>query len=113
MGNSWKFTSLVDLARIEIRVTYRAGEPTEYFVRDNRAGFDMQYANRLFGAFQCLHMEDEFPETGIGWASVHRIIHRHGGRIRADSPVGQGAPFYFDLDGVLNAPASNKASSAA
>jgi light-regulated signal transduction histidine kinase (bacteriophytochrome) len=113
MGNAWKFTSLVDLARIEIGVTYPAGKPTEYFVRDNGAGFDMQYANRLFGAFQRLHLEDEFPGTGIGLASVQRIIHRHGGRIRAASSVGQGATFYFDLDGVLNAPASYKPSSAA
>jgi PAS domain S-box-containing protein len=113
MGNAWKFTSLVDLARIEIGVTYPAGKPTEYFVRDNGTGFDMQYANRLFGAFQRLHMEDEFPGTGIGLASVQRIIHRHGGGIRAESSVGQGATFYFDLDGVLNAPASYKASSVA
>jgi PAS domain S-box-containing protein len=113
IGNAWKFTSLVDFARIEVGVAYPAGKPTEYFVRDNGAGFDMQYANRLFGAFQRLHMEDEFPGTGIGLASVQRIIHRHGGRIRAESSVGQGATFYFDLDGVLNAPASYKASSAA
>jgi light-regulated signal transduction histidine kinase (bacteriophytochrome) len=70
MGNAWKFTSLVDLARIEIGVTHPADKPTEYFVRDNGAGFDMQYANRLFGAFQRLHMDDEFPGTGIGLSSV-------------------------------------------
>jgi light-regulated signal transduction histidine kinase (bacteriophytochrome) len=113
MGNAWKFTSLVDFARIEVGVTYPAGKATEYFVRDNGAGFDMQYANRLFGAFQRLHLEDEFPGTGIGLASVQRIIHRHGGRIRAEISVDKGATFYFDLDGVLNAPASYKASSAA
>jgi PAS domain S-box-containing protein len=113
MGNAWKFTSLVDLARIEVGVTYPAGKLTEYFVRDNGAGFDMQYADRLFGAFQRLHLDDEFPGTGIGLASVQRIIHRHGGRIRAESSVGQGATFYFDLDGVQNTPASYKASSAA
>jgi light-regulated signal transduction histidine kinase (bacteriophytochrome) len=111
MGNAWKFTSLVDLARIEIGATYPAGGPTEYVLRDNGAGFDMQYADRLFGAFQRLHMDDEFPGTGIGLASVQRIIHRHGGRIRAESSVDKGATSYFDLDGVLNVPASYKASS--
>ena len=100
MGNAWKFTSLVDSARIEFGVTYPAGKPVEYFVRDNGAGFDMKYADRLFGAFQRLHLDDEFPGTGIGLASVQRIIHRHGGRIRAESSVGKGATFYFDLDGI-------------
>ena len=113
IGNAWKFTSLVDRARIEVGVTYPAGKPTEYFVRDNGVGFDMRYAHRLFGAFQRLHLEEEFPGTGIGLASVQRIIHRHGGRIRAESSVGQGATFYFDLDGVQNIPASYKVSSAA
>jgi PAS domain S-box-containing protein len=113
MGNAWKFTRRVDLVRIEFGVTHSAGKPAEYFVRDNGAGFDMQYANRLFGAFQRLHLDNEFPGTGIGLASVQRIIHRHDGRIRAESSVGQGATFYFDLEGVQNVPASYKASSAA
>jgi PAS domain S-box-containing protein len=113
MGNAWKFTSLVELARIEVGVTYAAGKPAEYFVRDNGAGFDMRYANRLFGAFQRLHMEDEFPGTGIGLASVQRIIHRHGGRIRAESSVGNGATFYFDLNCDQNVPTSYKVSSTA
>ena len=113
IGNAWKFTSLVDFARIEFGVTYPRGKPAEYFVRDNGGGFDMRYADRLFGAFQRLHLDDEFPGTGIGLATVQRIIHRHGGRIRAESSVGHGATFFFDLDGVQNVPASYQASSAA
>ena len=113
MGNAWKFTSLVNSARIEFGVTYPAGRPAEYFVRDNGAGFDMKYAHRLFGAFQRLHLEEEFPGTGIGLATVQRIIHRHGGSIRAESSVGQGSTFYFDLGGVQNVPASYKVSPAA
>jgi PAS domain S-box-containing protein len=113
IGNAWKFTSLMDLARIEFGVTYPAGKPAEYFVRDNGGGFDMRFADRLFGAFQRLHLDDEFPGTGIGLATVQRIIHRHGGRIRAESSVGHGATFFFDFDGVQNVPASYQASSAA
>jgi PAS domain S-box-containing protein len=113
IGNAWKFTGPVDFARIELGVTYPAGKPTEYFVRDNGGGFDMRYADRLFGAFQRLHLAEEFPGTGIGLATVQRIIHRHGGHIRAESSVGQGATFVFDFNGVQNAPGSYKASSAA
>jgi light-regulated signal transduction histidine kinase (bacteriophytochrome) len=98
MGNAWKFTSLLSSARIEFGVTHTLGKRDVYFVRDNGAGFDMQYANKLFGAFQRLHLNEEFPGTGIGLASVQRIIHRHSGQIRAESAVGQGATFYFDLD---------------
>jgi PAS domain S-box-containing protein len=105
IGNAWKFTGLVASARIEVGVNYPAGKPATYFVRDNGAGFDMQYASKLFGAFQRLHLAEEFPGTGIGLASVQRVIHRHGGHIWAESSVGQGATFYFDLAGVENAPA--------
>jgi PAS domain S-box-containing protein len=106
IGNAWKFTSRTDFARIEVGLTYPADKPVEYFVRDNGAGFDMQYADRLFGAFQRLHLAEEYPGTGIGLASVQRVINRHGGQIWAESSVGQGATFHFDLDGVHNADAS-------
>jgi PAS domain S-box-containing protein len=113
IANAWKFTSAVDCARIEFGVTHPADKPTEYFVRDNGCGFDMRYADRLFGAFQRLHLDEEFAGTGIGLATVQRIIHRHSGRIRAESSLGQGATFFFDLDGVHNVPGSYKVSSAA
>jgi two-component system sensor histidine kinase/response regulator len=96
LENAWKFTAKEPHPRIEFGVTYPAGEPT-YFVRDNGAGFDMMYASRLFGPFQRLHAQDEFPGSGIGLATVQRIIHRHGGRVWAEGLVGQGATFYFTL----------------
>jgi light-regulated signal transduction histidine kinase (bacteriophytochrome) len=96
LGNAWKFSSNAAESRIEFGMTQVAGETT-YFVRDSGAGFDMTYADRLFGPFQRLHAQGEFPGNGIGLATVQRIIHRHGGRVWAEGLVGQGATFYFTL----------------
>ena len=96
LGNAWKFTRGTAQARIEVGVT--AGDPRTFFVRDNGAGFDMAYASKLFGMFQRLHSAREFEGTGIGLATVHRIVRRHGGRIRAESTVGRGATFFFTLE---------------
>ncbi|GAC1396292.1 MAG: hypothetical protein NVSMB65_15450 [Chloroflexota bacterium] len=96
LGNAWKFTSGRPTARITVGVRQDAGE-TIYFVRDDGAGFDMAYADKLFGAFQRLHTVREFPGTGIGLATVQRIIHRHGGRIWAQGAVDQGATISFTL----------------
>ncbi|HMJ13198.1 MAG TPA: PAS domain S-box protein [Polyangiaceae bacterium] len=98
VSNAWKFTSNVSHPRIEVGAT-DAVEGRTFFVRDNGAGFDMAFANKLFAPFQRLHTVSEFPGTGIGLATVQRIVRRHGGRIWADGAVDAGAAFYFALPG--------------
>jgi PAS domain S-box-containing protein len=93
IGNAWKFTAGRDEARIEV-----ASDPAgAILVRDNGVGFDMRFADKLFGPFQRLHSQDEFEGTGIGLATVHRVVNRHGGRVWAEAAVDEGATFYFTL----------------
>jgi light-regulated signal transduction histidine kinase (bacteriophytochrome) len=96
LGNTWKFTAKTDSPHVHIGAKRRDGE-TVYFVTDNGAGFDMAYVERLFTPFQRLHSEREYAGTGIGLATVKRIVERHGGRIWAESTPGEGASFYFTL----------------
>jgi K+-sensing histidine kinase KdpD len=97
VSNAVKFTRMRTRAEIEIGCGDGDNDDLEVFVRDNGAGFDMQYANKLFGVFQRLHRTEEYEGTGIGLATVQRIIHRHGGKVRAQGAVDEGATFYFSL----------------
>lgn len=97
LGNAWKFTGGKPDARIEVGSGRgKDGQPV-YYIRDNGAGFDMKQADRLFTAFQRLHRQEDFPGTGVGLATVQRIIQRHGGRIWANAAPGEGATFFFTL----------------
>jgi PAS domain S-box-containing protein len=96
LGNAWKYTSNLPVANIEFGVSDRGGV-REFYVRDDGAGFDMTYVGKLFKPFERLHSESEFPGAGVGLATVHRIIERHGGAMRAEGVPGKGATFYFTL----------------
>ena len=96
VNNAWKFTGKEERPKIEFGTAVKEGKKA-CFIRDNGAGFDMAYVNKLFGAFQRLHTSLEFPGTGIGLATVQRVINRHGGQVWAEAEVGKGATFYFTL----------------
>jgi hypothetical protein len=97
LGNAWKFTGKRTDARVEFSVQRAPGAEPVYRVGDNGAGFDMAYAGKLFTPFERLHANGDFPGTGIGLATVQRIVERHGGRLWAEAAVGHGATFYFTL----------------
>lgn len=105
LDNAWKFTSRTEHAHVYFGGAAQNGAPT-YFVKDDGAGFDPAFSSKLFNPFQRLHTTEEFPGNGIGLATVHRIVQRHGGKVWAEGAVGRGATFYFSLDtpGKENSP---------
>lgn len=107
MGNAWKFTGKKPQARIEVGTALRDGAPAIY-VRDNGAGFSMDYAHKLFNPFQRLHASSEFEGSGIGLATVQRIIHQHGGRAWAEGVEGEGATFYFSCESPIGTQANDQ-----
>ena len=97
LSNAWKYTSKRPNARIEFGSEMQNGK-TVYFVRDNGAGFDMSHADKLLGIFQRMHSENDYPGTGVGLATVQRIINRHNGWVRAEAQINKGATFYLTVD---------------
>jgi light-regulated signal transduction histidine kinase (bacteriophytochrome) len=97
LSNAWKFTSKTAGAEIELGILERGERLTTFFLRDNGAGFDPRYATNLFSPFHRLHTQAQFPGTGVGLATVRRIVNRYGGEIRAEGAVNRGATFYFSL----------------
>jgi len=97
LGNAWKFSSKHEAPRVELGMQLQPGERRVYYVQDNGVGFDESAATSLFGVFKRLHPKEDFPGTGVGLASVQRIVKKHGGAIWASSKPGHGATFYFTL----------------